>query len=86
MKYSEYEIQLEPGSKIFLYTDGVPEATNSGNELFEMERTVGSLNEVKDSSPQEIVEHVGEAVRTFTSEAPQFDDVTMLCLEYKGKV
>lgn len=85
MKYKEYEIQLQPGSKLFVYTDGVPEATNSSEELFGMERTESTLNEVKDKSPQEIVLHVNEAVYDFTGDAEQFDDITMLCLEYKGK-
>ena len=84
MKYKEYEIQLEPGSKLFVYTDGVPEATNSNEELFGMERTETTLNAVKDQTPEEIIRSVGRAVFSFTGDADQFDDVTMLCLEYKG--
>lgn len=86
MKYKEYEIQLEPGAKLFVYTDGVPEATNSSEELFGMERTENTLNEVKNKPPKEIISHVDEAVSKFTGDAEQFDDLTMLCLEYKGTV
>ena len=83
-KYREYELQLEPGAKLFLYTDGVPEATNADNELFGTERMLKALNTASDVSPQEILKNVRSAVDGFVQEAEQFDDLTMLCLEYKG--
>ncbi len=83
-KYREYEIQLKPGAKIFLYTDGVPEATNSDEELFGTGRMVEALNAVRDAKPRKLLEGVRSAVDDFVKEAEQFDDLTMLCLEYIG--
>ena len=85
MKYTEYELQLEPGAKIFVYTDGVPEATNADGEMFGMERTIDALNEVKDKDPESVLKNIRRRVDEFTAGAEQFDDLTMLCLEYKGK-
>ncbi len=84
VKYKEYTIDMKPGSKIFLYTDGVPEASDSENQLFGSERMVVALNEKTDGSPQDILKAVRSSVDAFVKEAEQFDDLTMLCLEYKG--
>ena len=85
LTYKEYDMQLQPGAKLFLYTDGVPEATNAQNELFGVERTVAALNEDPDRTPQELLTAVDTAVAAFVAEAPQFDDLTMLCVQYNGK-
>ena len=82
--YQEYELQLEKGDKLFLYTDGVTEATDEKGELFGTERMLGALNACADSSPREILTGVRDAVDAFVGEAEQFDDMTMLCLTYKG--
>ena len=82
--YKEYEIQLDPGSKVFVYTDGVPEATNSSNELFGTDRMLDALNSDTGASPEQILANVQKAVDDFVKEAEQFDDLTMLCLEYNG--
>lgn len=84
VKYKEYEIQMQPGSKLFLYTDGVPEATNGENELFGSARMLDALNGDTDASPQNTLENVRKAVDGFVKDAEQFDDLTMVCLEYKG--
>lgn len=84
-KYMEYELQMEPGSKLFIYTDGIPEATNAENELFGTDRLVAALRKVEDENPTEILGRVNAAVDEFVKGAPQFDDMTMLCLEYKGR-
>lgn len=83
-KYVEYEIQLTPGSKLFLYTDGVPEAINSKKVFFGNERMVDSLNKYMDLTPTEILKNVKSDVEQFAQEAEQFDDITMLAFEYKG--
>ena len=83
-KYKEYEIQLEPGAKLFVYTDGVPEATNAEQELFGTERMMEALNAARDDTPIDILKNVRRAVDSFVLNAEQFDDLTMLCLEYKG--
>ena len=82
--YQEYELQLEKGDKLFLYTDGVTEATDEKGELFGTERMLGALNACADSSPREILTGVRDAVDAFVGEAEQFDDMTMLCLAQKG--
>ncbi|MBO6164597.1 MAG: serine/threonine-protein phosphatase [Lachnospiraceae bacterium] len=84
MKYKEYEILLEKGDKIFVYTDGVPEAANREDTLFGTDRMTEVLNRKADVSPEALLKAVREAVDTFTDGAEQFDDLTMLCLEYKG--
>ena len=71
---------------IFQYTDGVTEATNVENQLYGMERLEQVLNRVKDRIPSEILPEVKKDIDTFVGEAPQFDDITMLCVEYKVKM
>ncbi len=83
-RYKEYELQLEKGDKLFLYTDGVPEATNAHDELFGTERMIDALNTCAERSPKEILAGVKAAVDEFVGDAKQFDDLTMLCLEYRG--
>ena len=85
MKYRDYELQLAAGSKLFLYTDGVPEASNAELELFGSERLLAALNECAGEEPQQILRQVRERIDAFVGEAEQFDDLTMLCLEYRGK-
>ena len=84
IRYKEYEIQLKPGSKLFLYTDGVPEATNADGELFGTERMLEALNSDSSAKPEQILKNVRAAVDGFVKEAEQFDDLTMLCMEYRG--
>ena len=84
VRYKEYEIGLEPGSKLFVYTDGVAEATDANNELFGTERMIEALNRDVDASPKETMQNVRDAVNAFVKDAEQFDDLTMVCLEYKG--
>ena len=83
--YSEYNIQLEPGDKIFLYTDGIPEASDRKHQLFGNQRMLDALNEDPHASVEQILHNVRRNVDDFVKDAEQFDDLTMLCLEYKGK-
>ena len=85
MKYKDYEIQLQPGDKLFVYTDGVPEATDADQQLFGTDRMVEALNQDAGAAPEQILGNIRTAVDQFVREAEQFDDLTMLCLEYKGK-
>ena len=84
MRYEEYELQLEPGSRLFLYTDGVPEATDPDDQLFGTERMMEALNQLSETDARSVLEGVRKAVDEFTAGAEQFDDLTMLCLEYRG--
>ena len=83
-KYREYPIQLKKGDKIFVYTDGVPEATNKESALFGTQRMLEAINRNTALSPKELLGTVRDAVDAFVGDAEQFDDLTMLCLEYKG--
>jgi sigma-B regulation protein RsbU (phosphoserine phosphatase) len=86
MRYRAGSMILEPGDKVFQYTDGVTEATNIHNELYGMSRLGTILNKVKDGNPHQILPAVKADVDAFVGEAPQFDDITMLCLEYKSRM
>jgi len=84
VRYKEYELLMKPGAKLFVYTDGVPEASNAQQEFFGLDRTVSALNREVDETPQKILENVHSAVNEFVAGAPQFDDLTMMCLQYNG--
>ena len=83
--YAQYELQMEKGAKLFLYTDGVPEANTASGEMFSLERLLGALNAAADGTPEQILRGVRGALDEFVKDAEQFDDITMLCAEYKGK-
>lgn len=85
-KYRDYEIRMQPGDAVFVYTDGVPEANNADGAFYGMERMEKTLNTLADQSPRQILEGVKADVDAFTGDARQFDDLTMLCLEYKGSI
>ena len=84
IKYRKNELQLAPDDVIYLYTDGVTEATNSNNELYGEDRLLALLNAHKDATMEELCKLVKEDVFAFAGEAPQFDDITMLALRYNG--
>ena len=84
MTYREYELMLSPGTKLFLYTDGLPEATDAENELYGTERMLKALNREPDADPRKLLKNISADVDLFVKEAEQFDDLTMFCLEYKG--
>ena len=82
--YKGYDLQLNPGDKLFVYTDGVPEATDGSGEMFGTDRMITALRSCTDNTPEEILQGVKSAVDSFVGDAEQFDDLTMMCLEYKG--
>ena len=83
MQYQDFEIRLGKGDKLFLYTDGIPEATDKYNQMYSLDRMLDTLNRYKDRTPQEILDGIHQSINAFVGEAPQFDDVTMVCLELK---
>ena len=85
IKYKEYEFTMEPGAKLFLYTDGVPEATDADNKMFGMDRTVEALRSAENESPKAILQAVNDSVNEFIGDTMQFDDLTMLCVHYIGR-
>ena len=84
IRFREHSFQLYPGDTLFVYTDGVPEATNANNELFGNERMLQALNRQPDASPTSLLNTVRHDVDDFVGSAPQFDDMTMLALKYSG--
>lgn len=82
MKYKSGSIQLAPGDKIFQYTDGVTEATNEAKELYGTKRLADILAKNSAMTPVELLPAVKADIDAFVGNAPQFDDITMLCVEY----
>ena len=83
--YKQYEVKLEKGSMLFIYTDGVAEATNSNQELFGTDRLIEVLNGSDSETPEHVINAVTDGLNDFVKDAPQFDDITMLCLKYNGE-
>ena len=86
--YREQSLQLQPGDLLFLYTDGVTEATDADEQLFGNDRLLSVLSASfgsGDAATKAVCERVKDAVAEFVGEAPQFDDITMLCLCYRGE-
>lgn len=84
-EYTNYEFNLEKGDKLFLYTDGVVEATNTNNELFTEARMLETLSKLRSKSPSDILKGMKRSIDSFVGDAPQFDDITMMLFEYKEK-
>ena len=81
IKYRQNELQLTPGDQIFLYTDGVTEATDKNNQLYGEERLLETVNRNIVMDTRKLCEAVKYDVDQFVGEAPQFDDITMLSVE-----
>ncbi len=86
LKFKEHQFHLDPGDSIYVYTDGVPEATDDKYELFGDERLVKALNKEPDASMEKLFNNVIGDVREFVGDAPQFDDMTMVGFRYNGPV
>ena len=82
-RYREYELELNEGDRLFVYTDGVPEATNADTILYGTDRMLHALNEAKDRSCCELLASLHRDVDAFVGAADQFDDITMLCIELR---
>ena len=82
IRFKEHEFELHHGDTLFCYTDGVTEATDANNVLFGNDRLLAALNRDPGASAEQICKTVKESIDTFVGEAPQFDDITMLCIKY----
>ena len=82
-KYREYELVLSAGDRLFVYTDGVAEATDSNNNLYGTDRMIDALNKAKDLSSRELLESLHKDIDSFVGLADQFDDITMLSIQIK---
>ena len=85
MPFSEYKIQLSPCDELFVYTDGIPEAIDENEEQYGTDRMTAALNRLKDKSVSDILPGVREDIRAFVGQAEQFDDITMLGIEFRHK-
>ena len=83
IRYRKNEIQLSPGDRIYLYTDGVTEASTTEDVLYGEQRLLEFVNSVDVVKPKELCERIEENVNLFVGDAPQFDDITMLGLTYR---
>ncbi len=81
IKYEEHSINLKKGDRIFIYTDGVTEATDSNNQLFGDDRLLAAMSKTKNLSAPDTLKKVREEVNLFVGDAEQFDDLTMLTFE-----
>ena len=84
IRFKEHSFELKPGDRLFVYTDGVTEATNGRNELFGTDRMLAALNIRPDAEPSMLLRNVKAEIDGFVGSAPQFDDMTMMCLHYRG--
>ncbi len=84
LNYKTYELQLKEGDGLFVYTDGVTEATNANDELFGNDRLLEALNKDSKANVTQMLDNVKMAIDTFVQDAPQFDDITMLGFRYLG--
>jgi sigma-B regulation protein RsbU (phosphoserine phosphatase) len=79
-RYELHEIDLVANDTVVMYTDGVTEAMNDQWELFGTERLEAVVKQHSNASSEELTEHIQEAIRQFTSDTPQSDDITLLIL------
>ena len=84
INFKEHEFKLDPGDSLYVYTDGVTEATRSDNVLFGTDRMIASLNKDPEADPKTMLETVRDDIDEFVGDAPQFDDITMLGFKYMG--
>ena len=85
MPYTKHSITLEKNARLFIYTDGITEATNSREELYGEERLLETLKQVNAFSSKEVLEQVQKDIDNFVQDAPQFDDITMLEMSFRGR-
>ena len=83
MEYEDYTFTIPKGGMLYVYTDGVAEAHNEKDELFEMDRIGETLNSCKEPDPHNVIEAMRNALKDFKGNRDQFDDITMLAVKNK---
>lgn len=84
--YRRERLLLEPGDSLFLYTDGVNEAMNAQEEAFSNDRLERNLLALQGTGTKEVVSGITGNVRAFTGDTPQSDDITIMMIQYRGKL
>ena len=82
--YKAHDIQLSPGDVVFMYTDGVTEATDANQKLYGEDRLQSILNRNIGCDMEKLCAAVKEDIDKFVGDAEQFDDMTMLAFKYYG--
>ena len=85
ISYTSYEVKLDPGDCLFVYTDGIPEATDSNEEQYGTSRMLKALNDSRYFSQKDMLDAVRADVERFAGDTEQFDDMTMIGIRYNGK-
>ena len=85
MPYTKHSITLNKNDRLFIYTDGITEATNADNELYGEGRLLEMIKKINSKSSREILDSIQNDINDFVKDAPQFDDITMLEMAYKGR-
>lgn len=86
MKYRQNEIELNPDDRLFLYTDGVTEATNGDKQLYGEERLAEYMNNHASDNAEDMLHGLKADIDGFVGDAEQFDDITMLMFDFKRKI
>ncbi|WP_407404504.1 SpoIIE family protein phosphatase [Sodaliphilus sp.] len=82
-EYDTVTIRLNPGDKLLLYTDGVTEAMSKNKEYYSDDRLITLSAKIKELAPCDTIKTINDDIEAFASGAEQFDDITMLCINYK---
>jgi sigma-B regulation protein RsbU (phosphoserine phosphatase) len=83
-EYHDYEFTIPKNGKLFVYSDGVPEAHNNEDEMLGLDRTCEALNKFRNLDPKDTITEMHKMLDEFEQGRNQFDDITMLCVQYKG--
>ncbi|MCR5154188.1 MAG: PP2C family protein-serine/threonine phosphatase [Lachnospiraceae bacterium] len=83
--YKEYDFEIPDGGTLYVYTDGVAEATSNENELFGTERMLSALNSEPDAGTKKLLANVAAGIKDFVGDADQFDDITMLSVKRSAR-
>jgi len=83
-EYQSARVNLDPGDFLLIYSDGVSEASNLANDLFEESRLRQILEAFAGQTVEELAQAIRDGLKAFTQGAPQSDDITILAIQYKG--
>ena len=84
LRFKQHDFELHTGDMLYVYTDGVTEATRSDDVLYGNDRLVNALNSTSSTDPSTVIETVKEDIDRFVGDAPQFDDITMMAVSWHG--
>ena len=84
LHYKDAHVDLEPGSRLVMLTDGIPEAFNAKSEAYGDDRLLSTIDKLPDQGPEDDVRTIVGSVNEFVDEAPQFDDIACVVIRYTG--